>query len=138
MLSPVLFPPVAVPGNTVKPGAGVWAQLSSLPGRKPAGQMRVLPRVRLPPLNQDRCQFRGPVAYALYACVQSALGEVDRLAALLAVVCLVEFVGEYFDDFVALGALAGKRLEMLVAFKSGAVLRCAHGSLLHVYSYAEM
>jgi hypothetical protein len=58
--------------------------------------------------------------------LQGALGKVNFFLAALADVFLVELIGEYFLFHSAVGAFAGKRLQMFLGLKSGAMHGCGH------------
>jgi hypothetical protein len=59
-----------------------------------------------------------------------ALGKVNLLAAGLAKMGLIKFIGKNFDFFRAFGAFAGEGLQFLEAFKARAMLgRVAHEHL---------
>jgi hypothetical protein len=62
--------------------------------------------------------------------IEGAFCKINRLAALGASVRLVELIREDLFFLPAFRALAGKRLESFKLFKTGAVLRRSHSSLL--------
>jgi hypothetical protein len=63
-------------------------------------------------------------------CIGSALGEIDLFAASLTNVRLIEFVREDLLLHSTSGALAGKGLEFLEMFQTGAMHGCCHKRLL--------
>jgi hypothetical protein len=62
--------------------------------------------------------------------LQGALRKINRLAAGIALLGLVEFIGEDLFLGTALWAGAGKRFKMFKILKTGTVLRGCHGNLL--------
>jgi hypothetical protein len=92
--------------------------------------------LHLPPIVQSalvttprdgRFQQRPVSAFDLCAGFPGAAGEIDFLAAAVALVRFFELVGKDFFFGTAFGALAGKRFQGFELLVTGAMLGCGHG-----------